>query len=159
LNRGARLVGIGIALGQSGGGPGGARRESAAVRTGTIRVRIPTGPAPMGNRPRRLRRHRAAVARWAEAVHPPRRHPHPRPHPDRPGAERQPATAPATAPRRRRFRRPSPKPTPSTRTGGIRVRVPTGPAPMGNWLGNGTALPVAPKPPTLEQQQRGRSAA
>ncbi len=59
---------------------------------------------------------------------------HPRPHPDRPGADRQPVR-----PRRARPHGaagdPAPKPTPLTRTAGSRVRIPTGPAPIGNRPG------------------------
>jgi hypothetical protein len=100
-----------------------ARRKAAgfgAERTSGIHVRIPPGSASIGNRPASNRPHRR----------------HPRPHPDRPAPiGNRAGTAPSTAS--------SPAPTPSTRTGGIRVRIPTGPATIGNRTGNGTAPPAA----------------
>ena len=52
-------------------------KPTLPTRTAGIRVRIPTGPALIGN----------GNGPGAEAVQPHRRHP--RPHPDRPGADRQ----------------------------------------------------------------------
>jgi hypothetical protein len=57
-----------------------------AERTGGNRVRIPTGPAPIGNRPGPVTEAGLVPRAEADAVHPHRRHRHP--HSDRPGADR-----------------------------------------------------------------------
>ncbi len=56
---------------------------------------------------------------------------YPRPHPERPGAERQPARLPCRGSGPSGARRESA----AERTGAISVRIPTGPAPSGNWPG------------------------